>query len=385
MSAIVSTPNHTISIVIAGVQIKGWLTYEITTSMLTPVDHFSMRMAFDRDVWDLCKPDRKVKVLIDDVVIISGRIGKRDLPEGDEVVEIFGRDNMARVFDESCPSINFAGLDMYELIRQAASPWFTKVTFSNARNRAVMRGRGRKAKAAGEPLKLQTSRKIGTHVEPGQTRWTVIASLCEQAGLLAWSSADGTELIVGKPNYDQEPQFRLFMPARDSKRGHESTVNGMGIHDALDERYSRVIVVGSGSGTDANYGASVAGRYGEAKDNDATPEGDGLDFDAPKRLIVQRAVSSIEEANELAEREMARRDAHGEKITARAKGHGQLIAGAFTTIFAPDTIASVEDERTGRRGSYLLTGCTYRSGRDGEETSLELAPRGAALVVESTK
>jgi prophage tail gpP-like protein len=386
VTQLVTTPHHTISIVVDGQQVRGVQSYEINVSMLTPCDHFTLRIPFSRPVWDLCKPDKAVKVLIDEVVIINGRIDDRTRPEDGYVVQLTGRDSYARVYDESAPSINFEGLDIYALITQMAKPWFSKVTFSNARNRIVVRGRGRKAKAAAEPAKLQTSKKIGTHIEPGQTRATVIASLCEQGGLLAWSSADGTELVVGRPNYDQEVQFRLFHPDRNSKRAHEATVRAMGIHDSVGERYSRVIVVGSGTGTAANYGAAVASRYGESKDNPGTPEGDGLDFDAPKRLIVQRTVNSAAEAQELADLERARRDAHGEKITARAAGHGQIYAGAFVTIFAPDLMASVEDEATGREGSYLITSCAYRSDRPGgEETSLELVPRGAVLVVESER
>ena len=250
---------------------------------------------------------------------------------------------------------------------------------SNARNRNVIRGRGRKAKAAGEPLKLTTGKKIGTRIEPGQTRWQVIETLCAQAGALVWSAGDGTELVVGQPNYDQEPQFRFFMPAANSTRIDESTVLGMGVRERTADRYSRVIVVGSGTGTDVNYGSRVASRYGEAKDNPNTKEGDGDAFSAPKRLIVQRSVASIAEAQELARREMARRDAHAQGLTVRCAGHGQIVAGAFTTIFAPDTIASVEDERTDTKGNYLITACTYRSGRTGEETLITLVPSGADL------
>ena len=62
------------------------------------------------------------------------------------------------------------------------------------------------------------------HIEPGQTRWQVIETLCAQAGALAWAAGNGSELVVGQPNYDQEPQFRFFMPEAGSKRINEATV-----------------------------------------------------------------------------------------------------------------------------------------------------------------
>jgi prophage tail gpP-like protein len=375
----VGTPSHNISVIVDGVQVHDWETYDITTDMQTPADHFTMRMPFKTEVWKLCRGDRPIQVLIDNVVILTGFIGERLVPEDDEVIEIIGRCRAGRLVDESAPGINFSGLTMKSLIEKVADPWFKRVTFSNARNRNVIRGRGRKAKAADDPLKLFAQKRIGTHIEPGQTRWQVIETLCTQADCLAWSAGDGSELIVGQPNYNQEPQFRFFMPKAGSKRTAEATVLGMGVRDRTDDSYSRIIVVGSGVGTTVNYGESVTARYGEAKDAD-TPQGDGGRFSAPKRLIAMRSVNSIAQAKELAEREMARRNAHAGGITVRCAAHGQVVAGAYTTIFAPDTIASVEDERTDIKGKYLITSCTYRSGRRGEETTMTLVPSGTDLT-----
>lgn len=377
----IAPKQHVVSVVIGSQQVKDWESYQIEASMLTPADRFTMRLPFDADAWNLCVPDTEIRIKIDDVTVMRGFIDRRTRPEDDEVVEIWGRDRVGRLVDESAPGLSYQGLDMFTLIGQVAAPWFTQITFSNARNRKVQRGRGKKAKAGGEPVILKTQKKIGSRVEPGQTRWKVIEDLCAQAGYLAWSAGDGIELVVGEPNYDQEPQWRFFKPAKNSIRTAESTVLAMGVHDDVSERYSRIIVVGSGQGDDANYGASVASRFGQAKNNPATLDGDGLDFTAPKRLVVQRAVQSIDEANEIAAREMAQRDAKGERISVRATGHGQVIAGAFPTIFTTDTIASCEDEATDRVGFYLITACTYRGSRDaGEETSLELVPTGARLV-----
>jgi prophage tail gpP-like protein len=381
VSAIVDFPSHEIRVVVAGRQIDDWESYELHSSMTEPDSHFAVRMPFTRAVWDLCRPDAPIKALIDDVVVLNGFVDERLVPENDEVVEIVGRNRAGRLVQESAPSLEFNNLGMFELIKKVAAPWFTTVTFSNARNRRVLRGRGKKARAAGEPVILTTRKKIGTRIEPGQSRWQVIEDLCAQAGYLAWPSGDGTELIVGEPNYDQEVQFKFFMPEAGSSRAGESTVKGIGVRESVADRYSRIIVVGSGTGTDANYGAAVASRYGEAKNNPVTTDGEGLDFTAPKRLIAVRSVASTEEANELAEREMARRDVRKQMLTVVAPGHGQLIAGVYTTIFAPDTLAAVEDERTGIKGTFLITECVYRGHRDsGEETTMELVPKGSELI-----
>jgi prophage tail gpP-like protein len=186
--------------------------------------------------------------------------------------------------------------------------------------------------------------------------------------------------VIGKPNYDQEPQFTFFMPKKDSRRSGESTVQGMGVRRSTANRYSRIICVGAGVGTDANYGHAVASHYGEAKNNPNTPEGDGDDFSAPKRLIIQRPVKSSAEARELAEREMAQRDAGGDELTVRCAGFGQQFDGGYSTQFAPDLIASVEDERTKTKGSYYITSCTYRDARKGRETLMRLVRSGAEIT-----
>lgn len=385
MSAI-GFPHHEISIVVDGVQVKGWETYEITTSMLEPANHFSLRMPFGpdgRDVWDLCKTDRKIKILIDNVVVMKGFIDERSVPEDDESVDLVGRSMVGRMVQESAPGIDFAGSNIFELVKKVAKPWFgDRVQFSNAVNRTVTRGKGKKAKAYDRAATLTAKKNVGTHIQPGMTEWQVVDTLLAQAGYLAWETSDGETLIVGEPNYEQENQFRFFMPASGSRRSSESTVQGMGVHESVADRYARIIVVGAGQGTTDNYGAAVSSRYAEAKNNPADPEGVGIDFTAPKRLVMQRAVNSMEEAQELADREKARRDMSRQTITVRAPGHGQVIAGTRVTLFTYDLMTAVEDERTGTKGSFYITGCTYRSHRkDGEETLMHIIPKGTRLVV----
>lgn len=369
-----------VAIVVAGKMIIGWISYDISTSITEAPARFSMSIPFDDEAWALLKPDQPVRLTIGGFPILSGFIDDSPATDGESGVQIdvTGRCRVSRLTDESAPGINFSGLGIAELIGKVASPWFLKVTLSNARNRAVVRGKGKKARAASEPVKINT--KAGTAIEPGQTRWSVIERLLQQTGYIAFSAGDGTELVVGKPNYDQEVQFRFFRAAARSPRAAETNVLGMTINRSTAERYSRVICVGSGQGTPANYGNAAASRYGEAKNFAGTIQGEGKDFSAPKTLVIQHSNDSIDQARELARREMAQRDASGHSITVRCAGHGQYISTQFLTVFAPDTLAYVEDERTGTRGVYLITSCTYRSTRDGgEETEMHLVSKGTEL------
>jgi prophage tail gpP-like protein len=373
-------PEHKVSVVVGKYEVRGWSEYSITTSIVEPADTFEMRLPFDRQAWDLLTPDQPIKVLVDGVCVLSGFLDESPLGEGEEELQIRGRCRIGRLVDESAPAFRYQGLALDRLIAQLAAPWFTKVTISNARNRRVLRGKGRKAIAGGEPLRL-APRKDGLLVEPGQMRWSVIEELLGQAGLLCTAAGDGTELVIFRPNYDQEVQFRFFHPAASSRRSREGNVLALSIERSTAQRYSRILVVGAGRGTDSNYGAAVSSRYGEAKDNPSDADGVGRDFTAPKRLIIQEPVQSADEARELAAREMSRRDGQGAGIRVTVPMHGQVVAGQFPTLFACDTLAHVEDERTGTKGVYLITACTFKSTRQGgEQTQLELVPKGTELA-----
>lgn len=389
-------PSHTISVLINGNEISGWSTYNFEESITELANTFSMTIPFRREVWDLCKPDRTIQILIDGVPKLNGFIDDRDVPDGEEVVTISGRDRSGRLVQDCAPGVSFAGLGIIDITRKLIEPWGFTASFTNDRNRAITLGHGRKAKGhrkstanrftgkarqlRGSDEALRLNSRVGTQIEPGQTRAMVLTTLAAQAGYLIFPSSDGKEIIVGEPDYDQDIQFTFFYPKAGSARIDESSCTGMGIKDSVGDRYSRVIVVGAGSGTDANYGKSVASRYGEARDNEDDPEGIGDDFTAPKRLILSRSVQSNADAKEIADREMARRDAQGHVLTVRAPGHGQIYGGETPTLFAPDTLALCEDERTGTAGIYLITKCSFQSGRTGEETILTLVKSGSQLT-----
>lgn len=367
--------DHRVTVVIAGDEIVGWTSYDINVSMVDPADRFMLELPFDREAWDLCRPDHPVQILIDGVTVVNGWIDDREIPEGNEVLQINGRDKVGRMVQESAPGIDFTGTDLLTLVGRLAAPYFEVVSLSNARNRRVLRGRGRKARAGREPVFITTAKKGGgRRIEPGQTRWQVIADLCHQAEILCWSSGDGRELILGKPNYDQAPQFRFFHPREGSTRTALANVLGLGVKESTGDRFSEIIVVGSGGGTQANYGTSVAQRAGRVVDD--------RDFTIPKRLVIEKSVSSSAEAKAYAEREMNLRNSKGRTLTLRAPRHGQVLSGNDYTIFAPDLVASIEDERIGLVEGWLIVGCTYRSTRQGaEETMLELVPRGQELAL----
>lgn len=378
-----SQPQHRVSIVIAGQQIDGWSQYRFSSSMITPADQFNLSRPFDATIYSIVRPDQKIKVKIDDTTILVGYIDTRtkDTDRETSLITIIGRDGIGHMVQESSPFISYDGIDLVEIAKRLADPWYKSVVLSDARNRQVRRGRyAHKAAAASEPLIVKVRKKTW-QVEPGQPRWKILEELASEAGYLVWASADGEELIIGKPNYLQETQFLLAHPKPGSDL--KSTVTKLQIADSVADRFSLYLTVGSGQGDLVNYGKGITSNRGVARDG-TNLDGTGRDFDFPKRLILsEHHLSSIDEATARATLEKNKRDFSRQKIAATVNGHGQITAGSIATIYAPDTLARVIDEETDLPydQSCLIHTVTYISDREnGETTELQLVPKGTTIV-----
>lgn len=376
-------PKHRISIAVGGYAIDGWTDYQIQSSMLEPVDTFTLSRPFDRDAHRLCRTDAVVVVKIDDTPIVTGRIDTRDKDTSREanVLQIIGRDFVGRLVQESAPKISYDGLDLVEVVKALASPWYTKVSLSDARNRIVRLGKkGRKAAADGEALVIKVKKKTW-QVEPGQMRWKIINDLCTEAGYMVWASSDGTELIIGQPNYKQGVQFLLSNP--DEKGKVPATTTKIRFTDSVGDRYSMIMALGSARGDAANYGASTVSRRDVVTDGPGV-DGVGRDFVEPKRLILaERTLTNLAEAKQHATTEKNRRDFQRHICIAEMPGHGQVFPGsASASLFSPNTISRVIDHEQDPQidAPYLIYGCSFRGTRESETTELQLVPSGTVFA-----
>lgn len=381
-----STPRrHRVTITCEGQEIAGWISYEVSCSMLEASDAFSMTRPWSQDAWNVLRRDARVRVFIDGVQVLDGFIddrGKTSDHDGTKL-SISGRDRAGRLVQESAPAIDYNGLEMTEAIRRLADPWFTKVSLSDARNRSVRRGKGFKVPIGNEPIIIRKIAQRGA-AHPGQSRWSIIEEIVSEAGLVCWSSADGTELFVGKPISAMAPQYAI----RNCKPGsaNPSTCKRLNYTESNGDRFSLIATVGSGGGTTQDFGESVSSRRAFVVDNEAnTFDGTGRDFIYPKRLLMpERSFNSMIEASTVAGREQARRDFHRTKVTATMPFHGQWIGAGAPTIFAFNTIASVYDEDWDppMDDDFLIHAVTFNADRDsGESSTLELVPDGTEVIL----
>lgn len=376
------TRAHRVTVTIGGKQIDNWLDYEVISSMVEPADGFRLTRPFDLDAWKLCRTDEEVKVAIDGTVILHGYIDDRSRRAAAGTMQISGRDKSGRLVQESIPTTGgWDGLKLDEAVRRLAAPWYTSITDSDARNRLVRRGKGHRASAASEPAVFEVKGKLDEEhagrVDPGETRWNVIEQLVSSVGLLVWSSADGRELIIGKPNYKQDVQYLLR-----HSRELGSTVLDLAYDESVRDSYALIEVHGSGKGDDDDFGDNVSSYFGVSRQG-PNADGTGDAFLRPKRLVLSHsALADNAEAARVALRERRRRDFRRRHVTADVPLHGQIVAGTIPTLFAPNTLARVIDDELEMDETWLIYACRYRcAGRKaGETTELMLVPRGTEFV-----
>lgn len=379
-------PRHRVSVICDQQQIAGWTEYEISSSMIEAADAFTMRRPFDPTSWNTLRRDARVRVFIDGAPILDGFIDKRTKRSPDGTLEISGRDRSGRLVQESAPRINYQGLELTEAVRRLADPWFTKVTLSDARNRTLRMGKNAKrVPGTTDPIIVKRAASGNGKVQPGQMRWAVIAELVSQAGLIAWSSADGKELFVGRPNNTQAPSFHI-LKAKGSVSGSQSTCISLTQDEDNGDRYSLIACVGSGGGTDVDFGIRVSSRRAYVTDNeDNIEDGTGRDFQYPKRLLLpEKQFDSNDDAARVAGREQMRRDFRRLTFSAEMPYHGQWITPGAATLFAPNTVAMITDEDHDPilEEDGMIYACSYRRSRSsGETTQLDMVPTGTEIVL----
>jgi prophage tail gpP-like protein len=376
--------NHEISLRINDRIINRWQRYTISADMLTPADSFELALApARRDIWDLVPPDALVEVRIDDTPVVTGFIDERELSisKASPTITVTGRDKVGRMVDESSDLKAYGKMSLQALAEFVAAPTFSGVTLSNARNRDLVRGRrSGKAPAGSEPLFAKAS-EAPKKVEPGETRWDVLEQFLKPARLLAWSTADGKDLVVGLPNYKQGTQWRFFVPQEGSSRTTRGNVLEVSFAESVANRYSLITVVGSSRGDGATYGEQVT-KHRHTTRQGPNADGTGSAFATRKQLIISDdEVKNGRDAKERAARELAFRDAEKQVVEITVKGHSmKLESGDVPAVFTFDTMAELEIEGI-VAGRYLIVSVSYSVDRDeGEITRMKLVPEGTELV-----
>lgn len=376
--------SHVITAIVNAQQVSGWTSGSIESSMITPADSFVLRMPFSLSAWLTLRRDAHITIKADGVTMLDGFIDRRVRSAKAGILEVHGRDRVGRLVDESAPANNYTGMTIKQAIERLASPWFNgDLQISNADNRRLRRGKGKRVAATTEPvvtINIRVPRKGKVH--PGETRWQIIHEIVSRAGLIAYSSSDGKTLFVGQANTDQIPQYLFTVAAPGSTT--RTTVKDLVITEDDGDRFSLYMTGGVGGQSDVNYGTNVVAKNGVAFDNPLNRiDGTGRDFLFPKRMYLpERSFEDFHDAARVATLEKNRRDMKRHVISVHAATFGQNLGSSSPTLFAPDTVARIIDEEIGLDDLYLVYACTYSFARDtGDFTTLHCVPQGTPIVL----
>ncbi len=378
-------PSHVITAIVEGQQVTGWSSGNIESSIITPADTFVLRMPFSLTAWLILRTDARIVIKADGTTLLDGFIDKRVRQGRAGMLEIHGRDRVGRLCDESAPAIDYNGMTELEAVKRLVSPWFSpdNVIQTNAKNRRLRRGKGKRVAAGNEPfvtINVKVPRRGQVH--PGETRWQIIHEILSRSGHVGYSSSDGKEFIFGKPNQTQAPQYLFALGAPGSSM--LTTVRDLTITEDSGERYSMYLVAGVGGQSDTNYGKNVVDNRGVAFDNPFNrTDGTGRDFIHPKRMFLpERAFDSFGDADRVALNEKARRDLKRHTVSVEMATFGQGLGGSDPTLFAPDTVARVVDEEMELDDKYLVLSCSYSFNRDNaDRTTMHMVPTGTEIVL----
>lgn len=220
-----------VSLRIEGIEFNAVKEFVSTANFLTPSDAFRMTLAHDKlsdDARRVLRAGSRCELFIDDVPQFSGYIDKftYDVDRGSgTVMQIEGRDAMSPVVDSQIdpdhhyPDKTPLGELLEDILLQFG---FEEVIYTNEANVLVSANLALKQKRGGSKKKRSRRRKhasskAAAHQYPlpkskpehNDTYFQFLSRILNRQGLWMWPSVDGKQVIIGVPNYDQEPLGQL--------------------------------------------------------------------------------------------------------------------------------------------------------------------------------
>lgn len=206
------------------VTIDRWTSYGFASDFLTPSDgwHFVIGASkLDPKQRKALKNGARVSLLVNNTIICDGRIDKVIIT-GDKssgtIFNVSGRDRLGMPVDSTAnPKLQFKeGSTLADVLKKIFEPygWVADDHFvidahanesANHPDRGVKRSKSKKH--FGQPLKNFKTHQLKPHSHEGT--FAFASRVSQRFGLWIWATSDGDQLVVGKPNFEQEPSYQL--------------------------------------------------------------------------------------------------------------------------------------------------------------------------------
>ncbi len=332
-----------ITLTVAGHTHNDWLRYSIDSDFFAPADAWQASLGITTaSLPGWLVPWAEVQVRHDDTLIMTGRIDgiRRTIRKDGFELELTGRDLAAVLLDCSAPLYVRRQATLPELCRLCAAP--LGVTMHDI-----------------TPGELPYRRIT---VEPGMSAWDAIQQAAEGSGLWPWFTPDGI-LRIAAPDYTRPVDAELRLCAgTDAARNNVLT---LAVEEDISRRYSEITVLGQSCGDELEEARTTI--RASARDSGA----------AYKRPCIVDAGScdTVAEARKLARKRLADGIFESLRISATVAGH-VTSAGA---LWEPGMRVHVYAPPLAVERDMMLTRRTFRGGREGTFTDLQLKPWGVWL------
>ncbi len=400
----------------AHVKLDRWTSYSVNSHFLNPTDAFSFEIGDEnlppavREALVLHAP---VQLSVNAATLMTGWIDSIEIKAERNtgvVYTVNGRDRLSVAVDATCPhNLQIKeGESLLQGLKRIFEPygWGRDEDFiiDNESNRNILMGTGKLSKSKKhphQPLASQILRQCKSHAHEGI--YALASRIAQREGVWIWCTADGSQLVVGKPatsTKDQEPEFAL----RRDATGHTNMLSGSAHFDMMNQPSIIFADAWSNSAEFGNtrfaaYGVNPftgfddKGRYmpGVAKLILANPSHTRVDMGPPRPLPGRNLHTPVRpifltddesakgsELDRYIKREMSLFMRRTLTFHAKVEGHFQIGPDGEARAWAPDTIVRVDDSVSGvHQAMYCLSRTFYKSRTGGTHTDLELIPESS--------
>lgn len=392
-------------------EVTNFVSYSFNSHFLTPTDGFHFTIGDEavlRSLLGAVYVGQRVSLTINGLRQADGyidRIHVRSSRDGGTELTIEGRDRLSKVVDANADpqKYRFTANNTLEdvLVHTLHGFGWTEdhVLDDNAANANIITGQlqGQRTSKKGKLLKSFSLHQFKPYPQEGV--FGFLSRLSQRFGLWIWLSADGEDVIVSRPNFEQPAIVRLVHKLSDTGQNNvvtgECAINGtnqptmiiatgFGGGGEYDRSHMKVIMVNELTGLTAGglYRSEVRdtlldhpeatvldarGQLGSLLVNDGVV---GNMVKAPHRPIYLHDDESktIEQLENFVRREMALRQRDG--ITAHYTFEGHTLQGAPWCV---DTIVDVDDDALGLHTRMWVMSRTFEKSRmGGTTTTVEL-------------
>lgn len=320
------------------------------------------------------KVGQRISVAIDGEVILTGRAETRELGDASDghsgfSLVVSGRDlaGPAISFDAD-PTIALKGRPLDDALRALFRGVGLSVDISeHVDPEAAVLGLRTPRRGRSRPTR-RTHPVDDTHPKIGERIWSIAERIVRRLGFRLWVApgldAARCALVVDVPKNGGAPLWHFV-------RGDEGFLSGREVVSIREVPTAVTVFADAPRGSAAAAGLRREVTNGTLLTDEIT-ERVITELEPQPRYIESRTARSDDAARQEAGRAIAEANEGLRVYRTKRQGHGQ-----GGRIFAPNTIAALDDAACRCQGRWLVTKVTFEGARDGGQTSqLELVPEG---------